>query len=783
VSGDRLAPGALSALLAEIARLPEVDAAAAAPRPGDRVGRFTLVRELGRGGFGQVFEAADPELRRRVALKLVRPARRGDAGSAGRAAHLQREAEAAAQLQHPNIVTVHDVGRGEAGPWLVMELLRGESVAERLQRGRLPVRQAVGVGVEVARALVHAHAAGVLHRDLKPGNVFLVEDGPAKVLDFGLAHAFGTLGPAGSGTPGYMAPEQRDGRPEDERTDVFALGLLLHEMVTGVRREAEAGPLGAGPLGPLAPPGVPSALEALVARAADPVPARRPASAAEVLAALLEVERGWEALAAGPPDRPAGGGAARHEALRQYFLGEQCARHPALGQDCGAVLRRAVGLDPTLAPAWYELAVWLRWFGGSRRDQEAAVAAALRHAAEASPREQALIEAFAAQVAGRDGEALDRYRRLVEAWPDEVRAWYQAGDLLRHRDEPEAALPWFEQVVALDPEFGWAAGHLADALGALGRRDALGAWVRRLERAPGPGALHGLSLAYGWLGDLDAARAAGERAVAVGGGVAGREDQLAALFFSGRFAEAEVAVRPLAAPQSPVRRMGYYGLAALQAYQGRRRAGLALLDELARELPAVRGDWNWHAVRADYLLGDGDLDGVRAGVAVLRELEPRAASEHAVSLAWLGAHDEAAALAAGLPPGSVVAATCGALAAWDAGRRGQALDALRAACRRAPVLTWRVAPLHLLGELCLREGLHEEAAAALTRVQGCYVWRQMWRSWAWPRGQLLLAQAHHALGERERAAAALERLLSAWAGAEPGAPLLDEALALRARLG
>jgi hypothetical protein len=202
-----------------------------------------------------------------------------------------------------------------------------------------------------------------------------------------------------------------------------------------------------------------------------------------------------------------------------------------------------------------------------------------------------------------------------------------------------------------------------------------------------------------------------------------------------------------------------------------------------REIPAVRGDWNYHAVRADYLLGDGDLPGIRAEVAVLQELEPRAAAEHAVSLAWLGDLEGAAALAAGLPAGSVLAATCAALAAWHQGRHGEALDRLRAACARTPVLTWRVAPLHLLGELCAEEGLHEEAVAALVRVQGCYVWRQMWRSWGWPRGQVLLARSGLALGERALAAAALDRLEAAWASAEPGAPLLAEARTLRAALG
>jgi hypothetical protein len=220
---------------------------------------------------------------------------------------------------------------------------------------------------------------------------------------------------------------------------------------------------------------------------------------------------------------------------------------------------------------------------------------------------------------------------------------------------------------------------------------------------------------------------------------------------------------------------------AAAGYQGR-RAGLATLDELAREVPAVRGDSNFHAIRADYLLGDGDLAGVRAAVEELTELEPRTAAEHAVSLAWLGDLGGAATLAAGLPAGSMLAVTCAAVVDWQEGRCDAALDGLRAACARTPVLAWRVAPLYLLGELCHRAGRHEEAAEALARFQGFYVWRQMWRSWAWPRAQLLLARSHLELGEPERALGSLYRLQRAWEGAEPGAALLEEARALRAEL-
>ena len=124
-------------------------------------------------------------------------------------------------------------GRCDRGPYVVFEYLHGETLGERLTRGPLPMRDVIDVAAAVARALAHAHAHGVLHRDIKPGNVFLPSAGEAKVIDFGLAHVFGSGGPRGSGTSGYMAPEQRSGGPEDARTDLFALGLVIHEMATG----------------------------------------------------------------------------------------------------------------------------------------------------------------------------------------------------------------------------------------------------------------------------------------------------------------------------------------------------------------------------------------------------------------------------------------------------------------------------------------------------------------------------------------------------------------------
>jgi len=528
----------------------------------------------------------------------------------------------------------------------------------------------------------------------------------------------------------------------------------------------------------------------LVKRATDWETSRRPESSAAVLEALDQVGRAWPAGRGGsrrvPPPSAARAGitdAARLEAHRQLVLGQQCARYPAMGQNCGAFLRRAVALDPELASAHYELAVWLRWFGGSSEDQQAAVACALRHAGDAPEHERLLIEAWAAQVAGRDREALALYERIVAAWPDEIRAWYHAGDLLRHRDELAAAVPWLEQAVALDPEFGWAAGHLAEALGILGRREALQAWVACWERSPGLSSLHGLCQAYGWLGDLPAAGRSGERAVALGGGAAGWEDHLAAIFFSGRFAEAEDLARPMVEPASPVRRMGFYALAGLEAYQGRRRAGAAMLDELARAIPAVRAESNYHAFRADYLVGDGDPGGVHEEIRSLEALDPQVAAEQAVNLAWLGDVEGAAALASRSPPGSILAQTAEALIAWHRGHREDAVGALGRVCARAPALLWRVAPLYLLGDLLVQLGRDAEGLEALRRFEELYLWRQMWRSWAWPQSQVRKGEALLRLGDREEARRVLDAFLVAWRDAEPETPLLAEARALRERAG
>ncbi|WP_242337611.1 MULTISPECIES: tetratricopeptide repeat-containing serine/threonine-protein kinase [Anaeromyxobacter] len=292
----------MSALLGELARAPEVQLGSAWEHvlgPGAVVGRFELLREIGRGGFGIVYEARDRELGRSVAFKAIRAGDR----AALQEDRLLREAEAAARLSHPNIVTLFDAGRCEHGPYLVLELLRGETLADRLTGEPLATGEALRIGSAVAHALAHAHAAGVVHRDLSPGNVFVCGDGRVKVLDFGLAHAFGRRRISG-GTPGHMAPEQWRGAPEDERTDVYALGVLVYRMVAGTlpfpddaEGSATASPR---PAPALHVPDAP-ALGALLARMLAKDPVDRPRDGAEVAAALDALRTGPERTPGAPP--------------------------------------------------------------------------------------------------------------------------------------------------------------------------------------------------------------------------------------------------------------------------------------------------------------------------------------------------------------------------------------------------------------------------------------------------------------------------------------------------
>ena len=204
----------------------------------EKVGRYEIQGEIGHGAMGAVYRAHDPQLGREVAVKMISSAMAGGLEERDEvAARFQREARVAARLHHPNVVAVYDAGREGDSLYLVMELVDGETLAERLARGEFPSSAlALEIAAQAADALAEAHAAGVVHRDIKPANLLLRRDGRVKVSDFGVAKAIGDtteLTRTGMmvGSPAYMAPEQVKGIPLDGRSDLFSLGVVLYEML------------------------------------------------------------------------------------------------------------------------------------------------------------------------------------------------------------------------------------------------------------------------------------------------------------------------------------------------------------------------------------------------------------------------------------------------------------------------------------------------------------------------------------------------------------------------
>ncbi len=270
---------------------------------GADIGPYHIIRQVGAGGMGVVWLAEDTRLNRKVALKTVKTA---DADTTEGRQRLMREARAAAALNHPHIATVHDVLDVEGQVIVVFEYIEGETLAARIHRGPMSIAEAVEVAWQLADALAAAHGQGVIHRDLKPSNVVLGADGRTKVLDFGIARLVpagfdmsasvpGTVGGGLVGTPGYAAPEQYVSRNVDGRADLYALGVMIYEMIVGRRpfpgHDAVAlatSVLRDDPPKLAASSGVrvPPQLETLVTRLLQRDPTRRPSSGDDVLVAL-----------------------------------------------------------------------------------------------------------------------------------------------------------------------------------------------------------------------------------------------------------------------------------------------------------------------------------------------------------------------------------------------------------------------------------------------------------------------------------------------------------------
>jgi len=215
------------------------------PAVGSAIGPYTIVAPLGAGGMGIVYKAEDSRLRRFVALKFLSADLADDSDALSR---FGREARAASALNHPNICTVHDIGDAGGRAFIVMEFLEGETLKDRLAAGPLDIRTSINLGIQIADALEAAHAAGIIHRDIKPANIFIGSRGHVKILDFGVAKMrapgaddvdvttmTGTRYGAVIGTAAYMAPEQARGEAVDHRADIWSVGLVLYEMITGAR--------------------------------------------------------------------------------------------------------------------------------------------------------------------------------------------------------------------------------------------------------------------------------------------------------------------------------------------------------------------------------------------------------------------------------------------------------------------------------------------------------------------------------------------------------------------
>jgi serine/threonine protein kinase len=842
--------GAVSALLADLARAPPAGSAPPSAPPlatGTVIGRFELVRELGRGGFGVVYEARDRQLGREVALKLV-PCAAGPHAAEERAVH---EAEAAANLLHPNVVTLFDVGRCEHGVYLVLELLRGRTLSERLAEGPLPPREALQVGLQAARGLAHAHAHGVVHRDLSPGNLFLCQDGSVKLLDFGLARAFGAPHRPG-GTRTYMAPEQRRGAPEDERTDVFALGLVMHRMITGElperpRRgrpriaEIEELPGLTDTLGDMLemdPVDRPrdgtelvAALEAIEAGAPPvrpPAPRRRMLLSTQVAIALgaatLGVGAGSALLVRGPrvvgsrppaasaeaPRAPAGAPEARRresavtdgraqagaavtsslEAYRHYLLGLEAARVRFDSAQALLEFRRALAIDPHFALPQLEIALLASWHEAPGEDSEARIAAAAAEADRLPDKERRTILAFRSLLLGDLPDAVARGRSLAIDYPTDLEALYVAGEALWHggtASGPAEAADLFRRALDLDPPLLVAAIHLYEWIARFGPADEAVARARRaVQVAPGPVSEAMLARALAMAGDTPRAIALARRASESAQGTSFEASYALAevLAHAGRFAQAERELRRWTGPD---------------AEGGDRRVALEYLPVLlatqGRRTEALAA---WKALTAERCGPDCDVFDARlrvhlalaggddrAALAALRALPPELAAHPEVDqLAWMWA------LAGDPQAGAAHAARLPPGSSHE--RRYAGIAALQQGRYEDAAEILRDSGTHspslestfLLGLALVGAEREEDAIEAFDALDHTYpFYAPAWDASLRPWAMLQAALARERLGRLDEARAGIQRLLARWAHADRDLPLLADARAAARRLG
>ncbi|HUS26904.1 MAG TPA: protein kinase [Kofleriaceae bacterium] len=468
------------AFLREVARVDDLPPPDGELRAGDRLAHFVIGARLGAGSMGAVYEARDEKLGRTVAIKVMR--RTTDEA---RARFLQ-EARAAAAVSHPNLVTVHEIGEDAGRAFIVMERIRGKTL-----RGvrASSAREAVDLLTAIAAGLAAAHAAGVVHRDLKPDNVMRTEDGAIKVLDFGIARltddsalAIGTPPMTGTGlivgTPSYMSPEQAAGEPVDARSDIYSFGVVARELIFGARA-------------PKVPPGEPGSLPAILDRCVRDARDERYANGREVHAALstlsakLEARRtprsrslvwlvcalvglvgigiAWRVTRSSTPPaaprvKPRALAAAAdlrttNTQARDAYVGAFTALHDAQFFEAVRGFERAVELDPGFAAAHLRLGLAKRWFH-SKEEGRTSFAFAVKHRDELDARDRGLLEAAEPAVMREPfdyAESQKRFSALLAIYPDDTELMYWLGWTYGELGEHEQLMPLLDRMAAVDP--------------------------------------------------------------------------------------------------------------------------------------------------------------------------------------------------------------------------------------------------------------------------------------------------------------------------------------------
>ena len=561
--------------------------------PGRLVSHYEIIRKLGEGGMGVVYEALDRNLGRRAALKLI-----SNAGATPDSkARFAREARAASTLNHPNIVTIYEYGSEDSLDFIAMEYLEGVSLSAVLKQRQTPLPTLLSYARQIASALAKAHAHGIVHRDLKPGNVIVTPDGAAKVLDFGLAkyesHGDETLTApltqvgAVLGTPAYMSPEQAMGEPADARADVFAFGVILYEMVCGkrpfhgastletLRQIVNREPDPVTTVNPAADPDLAAAIHRCLAKDKD---ARFP-SMAEVLelfpADTPSLSR-WsvQSVAPAPPAAPSRthryllaaaaiallavlSFAAKpflfpvtpnlqtpQSAQDWFALGKShLARIDVKGNDEKAIeaFRKSLDLDPSNAAAHAALSQALT-------GKVAADPQIFRHALEAA--NQAIeknpllaaghsAKAGALIALGRHPEALPPVETALRLDPQSPLALIHRAAIHEKSAQPADAETLLHKAASLAPNDWYPAARLGQFLYAAGRYpDAVAAFESALARSPGNAiVLRNLGGAYHQVGRDEDAASAFQRALESAPSAQGFSNLGTLLFYLGRYAD------------------------------------------------------------------------------------------------------------------------------------------------------------------------------------------------------------------------------------------------------